>query len=641
MSGSPITSLFSLYATQATYNFSDQELEAYPTYLGNLTGPISIEKSLPELFTGIQQKRSAEIRISNINNAIGTEGSEYGTVNGTEVGYGDYPYGGTGDPTISEISSAEDLRGKRGQARIRDVETNTDFITLDGVVTSVRKSLRAASLTLESSDTNMFTELIPKTRVLDIYPDADLTTVRDPDAPVIVLFGEMRKVDLGLVTYSQSIYGSAYDYGLIRKPQSGTYWTNALYRNNRVISSSEYSLVERPTGYYVYRFSLDQRDTAGSLMRIQADIGAGEFTRPSQAAGYVLTQELRGSIQAASFSGGSADYAALSYRTHGGLRTRRPAGDVLNQLLLHGAVLDRDSGGAYTIAVDKAALHTAGTPQLGVGDNNWENVVPNSISDEVMRIEERLRKLTLNGLFDPGFEGDSGYLLNASRFRNIEGVELVEDNQFIGDATTLDTECDYRFKRLAAADRKVTLKANLETRTLGLNQLVSLYVPNLGFGGDRMEIRGIGYEGGGGEPGQTNDASLAFDLRGYSSGAFTYTPGVVNAAPVANSMPDYSFTPPGNVIGFQVVSYIGPPAIPGSIALLQAQAPSANVNQLVFAMILEAAPVFIDQNIQPAQPNQVVQVYMVIPTSLADIWCFARNTFSKPGFQDGIPSVID
>ena len=95
MSGSPLLSLFDLYARQSTFSFSDYEREEFPGYADKLTGPISLEKNLPELFFGIQADRSATITLSNVNASINTAGSEYGTTNGELDGYGDNPYGGS------------------------------------------------------------------------------------------------------------------------------------------------------------------------------------------------------------------------------------------------------------------------------------------------------------------------------------------------------------------------------------------------------------------------------------------------------------------------------------------------------------------------------------------------------------------
>lgn len=646
MSGSPILSRFRLFATQSTFSWSDQESDLFPSHYGNLVSPLSLEKHLPDLFVGIQADKKATAEISNINTAIGTAGSEYGTVSGELSGYGDHPYGGTGDPTVSEIMLGEDIRGVLARAIVTDVENDTTILEVDGTVTSVSKGFSKATINISSQDADMFSELIPKKRVLEIYPNADLNNSSDQDVPVIVCFKSMRKVRLNQVQTATS----AYDFGALRKPSAGSLWLNTVYRDSRVVTRSEWALTEVPTNYYVVRFTSDQRDFSNRLMTIQADIQSSEWSRPSEVVKFLLTDTtygLRASASTSSFSSAQTDYAALSYTVDGGLSERRPAIDVVNQLCLHGALLDKDNTGAVTMSVDLASHHAMGTPSLGVGDGIWENIEPESILDDSKGIEERIRALTLNGLFDPGFAntgGSGSYLLKASRNRLEHGVESEESNPFIGDSTTLDKETDYRFKRLAYADNIITLKASLETKDLSLEDLVALYVPNLGYGGTQFEIRGIKFDGSAIEPGRTSNAAFEFTLGGYNSAAFTYVAGTVQAAPTASTVTDYSMTPPGAVTSFSVSSTTS--RVTGTTQLeayfsLTATAPSVNVTHLVFQQFIPGSSLpLATQVVVVAVSSAATVSFEGHPGNTYDFQCFARNVNNVASAQDGAVSTL-
>lgn len=642
MAGSPLLSRFSLSAISATYSWADMEHENYPTYLGNLTGSVAMTRNLPSLFAGIQADRSATVELSNVNQAIGTAGSEYGTVNGELDGYGDDLYGGSGDPTLSEITASEDIRGRFASLAITDTEANVDLISFFGQVTNVSLGMKTAQVTIQTTDAEMFTELVPKKRLLDVYPNADLSNSSDQDVPVIVPFGTMRKVSL-----NQVYGGSPYDYGLMRKPSAGSLWLDTVYRDSRVISRAEWNLVESPTNYYVVRFEKDQRDFSNALMSIQVDIESSEWTRPSEVVKFILTDTtygLRATASNGSFNTAKSDYATLGYVVNGGLDQRRTASDVINDLCLHGAWLDKNNSGAYRIFVDQSSRHVPGTPSLGVGDNQWENVNADSIKQDFIAIDQRTRALTINGLYDRGFSGTATYLLKANRNRLESGVETEVSNPYIGDATTLDKEVDYRFKRLIYADSTITLDAALEARTLDVENIVALYIPNLNLSGTQYEIRGMTFNKGATSPGQVIDGAFNFTLGGYNSAAFTYTPGTVQAAPSASTTTDYSLTPPGAVTGFSVTSSTN--STTGTVQIetifnLTATAPSVNVTHLVFEIFKSGGAIPLQVSVVTVLPSgAATAAFSVAAGNTYDLQCFARNVNNNANAEDGPPSIL-
>ena len=644
MASPALISLVDLFLTQGTYSFSDYEDDRVPAYRGNLTGPIQLQKGLPDLFFGIQSSRSATLTFSNVNTAMGSAGSRFGVDEvDNENGFGDAPYGGTGDPTVTELHRAGDLHGKRVLARIYDLNAAAAVVTLDAFVTDVRLSMAEITITIDAIDSGALTELIPKVRLLDVYGTVDLGNgAVDQDAPVIVVFGIMRKVRLALVYQTTG----RYDFGAFRKPASGTLTVNTVYRDRRVVATAEYTLAQSSLGYQVIRFTIDQRDSSGRLMDIQADVTSTEFARPSDAVKFLLTDATFGlgkTANTTSFTTAASDYAAVSYVPHGGLDRRRPARDVLNDLLLRGAALDRNSSGEYTIQVDAAAQHASATLQLGLGDGVWENILPDSPQEQTPRMEERIKTLKLSGLRDPGWSNAETYLLTAQRARMGEGTLREISNPFIGDNTTLDKECDYLFKRLQYAAEQLEVQSSLEASTLAPGQLVTVTIPNMVRHHDVLELRALGYSGS--RTGKDMQAAFALSLAGYNANIFTYVAGVVQAAPGANARADYTFTPPDAPTGFVITLAGIQTTLNGQVHAVwsvEATPPAVNVSHLVFQIfrVGEAFPVQQIVRTVPVRTVTYQATFSVMAGFAYDLQCFARNVANNVDFQDGAVAQI-
>jgi hypothetical protein len=320
---------------------------------------------------------------------------------------------------------------------------------------------------------------------------------------------------------------AVYDYGPIRTPATGSLSVATVYREGRSVAVAEYSVATPIPGLSLVRFTRAQRDGQGSPMRIQADLVSTEFHQvdpgpidrgpsPAKVVKFLLedaTYGLGKATAVASFAQAASDYGAAGYKVSGGLDARTPAVDVLRQLLLRGAVLERDSSGAFTLDVDKAERHALAAISLGQGDDRgWQNC--EVLADAVPRIEERTKTLVLRGLSDPGFGSTQPtFLLSTSRSRAASGVAKQIDQFFVGDVNVLDRECDYLWKRLQALDRSLRVRADLEARVLAPGDLAAVFVPNLLYAGETLEVRGIGFEGG---------AAFELALARWDEELFTY-----------------------------------------------------------------------------------------------------------------------
>ena len=196
---SALISLLDLYTTTQPWKFSDLEKSGYVD--NRIVSPLQIEKALPDLFFGVHNARTLTVVLANVKVAIATPGALAGVLdNGQQYGAGDYPAGGVGDTTLSEILAGEEILGTRATAQLQKYDTGATVFRLDGVVTDVALTNSTATLTIEALDSQTFTELLPKVRLLDVYPNADLTSnSADSDTQVIIPFGIMRKVPLVLV----------------------------------------------------------------------------------------------------------------------------------------------------------------------------------------------------------------------------------------------------------------------------------------------------------------------------------------------------------------------------------------------------------------------------------------------------------
>lgn len=639
-----LVSLLDLYLTLETLRYSDQQHDEINDYYDALLTPIELTKVAPDVFSGVVASSTARARIANATGK-GTSGYGFGsTVEGAESGAGVDPPGGAAQhPVLAHFQAVEEIRGKPARVRIRDLDTSTDIFTLYGTVQDLSMTVAEARLTISSTDSEAMQELLPKVRVLDIYPNADFRNTNETDTPVVVVFGAMKKVTLSLCQSA----ANQYDYGAFRKPATGSLVVNAVYRNGRVVPSALYSLVESPVGLYVIRFTTPQTDTNGTAFDIKADVTATEFIWSADAVKFLLSDATYGlarTVNAASFAAAVTDYGTLNMVIVDGLRTREPAGDLLAQLLLHGATLDKNVSNEYTITVDMAALHSSATMKLGADDRQWNNVLLDSVEVPLPSLDSQVKQLVINGLFDPGFQGSGTYLMKATRAdATRRGIVKEVQNRFLGDVTSLDRQTDYQYKRLKYRDKAVTGDAHLEASALNLNQLVSFSCPDLAID-ETYEITEIGFRGSKAIDGNIT-ATVPFALGGYHSLIFTYEPGAVAGAPNATYQTDYSLTPPDAVTGFALNgSAIILTAGDGKKKTLQpvkANAPSVNVSHLWFRAVPAGAveAPYTQIKVTPGQANVPCTLEMQ-PGIVYVLECYAFNGANNIDAQLSLVSQI-
>lgn len=538
----------------ATYRWSDSESPS-TLYQERLAEPLQIEIGLPEQFSGLPRVSQVRCRIKEIATQEPTV-SEY---------------------TLADLVASQDIYGWPATAQLYDIDTSTAYLSLYGIVAEADAA--TGELILENLKLAALAQDLPKRRIIDIFPNADLSTAPTNDPRVIKCFKEMRQVRLTRLTNS-----SPYDYGAI--VPSATIAT--VYRGRKVVTSG----FTTPTvsGLLVVRFTQLPVDATGREQEIHVDITSSSFARPSDCAKWALedtTDGLSQTVDSSSFTTAASDYAAASYSAGGGIGPEPIKAETLLQYLaLRGATFGLNSSGAWTCTVDKSGLHTAAQYQgsaygLGRGDGHWENIARVS-SYKRMRLDQRAKSYTLQGLWTGGF-GQGSYLLTATASRSLPsdaGLELpAVTNPMIGDITTLRKEAGYRFARMVAAEQRCAVEVINEARVVGLNQTVPITVPGLRIAESLLLYpwyctRVIG-----------SRDNWTLELEGYDAGQFTAQAGTYTQAPAASVLTDYSFTAPGAFTNLQTPTYTYDLDSQGNqivVVRLQGDAPSVNVSAGVF-----------------------------------------------------------
>ena len=368
-----------------------------------------------------------------------------------------------------------------------------------------------------------------------------------------------------------------WDYGAIRKEVAGNITIPTVYRDGRVVASSEYTLEEPVSGYRVIRFLRDQREN-GRLLPILVDIITTEFDSDfAKVARFYLENEDYGlglDVDASVFSQASTDYSSIGYTLGGGLSSQEIASEVFNRLAVRGAKYVRDTNNNYGMFVDKASLHNAEL-SLGQGDEEgWQNI---EVQEEThLSLDSRVRGIDAEGLYDPGLDSNPSWLLKTRRIRDIKGKIQTYRNASINNIDVLDKEASYLLKRLSYLERTLDVLATQEAKDILPNDLVDVYVPNMRYAGTSMEIREKTWNG----------VEISLVLARYDSDIYVYDKGSNRRVdPRALVLTNYSLTPPEKPINFTATTEEPRKGNDGSleaILKLSADAPPVNVSHLSF-----------------------------------------------------------
>lgn len=589
------------------YKWADFE-DPRSEYRDRLAEGVELELSLPEVLTGVQGRRQATVQVKNVAQA------------GTTV-----------DFTLADVQIAtpDGIHGQRANIKLYDLDTDASYLQLNGTVSDVDDA--RGELTIDELEIGVLQTQIPKRRILDIFPNADITRAPGNDPRLIKPFGEMRQVQLTCLTTDRK------DWGAVIPPSSGTIIWNTVYRNKAVAAPIDYAVV-MSSGMQIVRFARAQPED----VEIRVDITSTEFANQAAAGQWILSDATDGlglSVDAASFTAAIAELNTYTYLVHHGLGPEpERAEDVLNELAVRGSVISRNSGGQYTWTVDAASLHTQATYngrnyELQRMEDGRDNNIIRVVSSRQKRIEERINDYTLLGKYTAGF-GNEAYLLRAQSTRTTKGSAVTATNRFLGSQNALRRECGYRIMRMQAERYGIEVEVSPEARIVQLNQRITVRVPHLRYDETYppfplvvKKIRG-------------SRRSWVFSLVGYDSAQYTTFADSIWAAAAASQLTDYSYTYPATPTSFVLVGaatvLLGDQNKSVTYQKVQAVAPAANVSHLVFRLVRNGETLPGPEFERPATPGATVQAELSMESGLTyTIEYFARNKANDPAFQDG------
>ena len=161
-----LTSYVDFFLTP-TFSYTDREDNRAPSYRERLLRALTIKLSQGEPFYGFQPLQEVTIELSNIDN-------------NDKIA-----------PSLARIFRDFHPLGQRARARIYDWDGATDVMKLNGVVVQQAMSQLTAQLMIAAPDPSDYEVLLPKKLLIDIYPNADITTAPDPTPPVIVVISAL------------------------------------------------------------------------------------------------------------------------------------------------------------------------------------------------------------------------------------------------------------------------------------------------------------------------------------------------------------------------------------------------------------------------------------------------------------------
>lgn len=408
-----------------------------------------------------------------------------------------------------------------------------------------------------------------------------------------------------------------------------------VYRDGRVADEVDWQIGALVA--YFAQFRVAQVDVNGRQMRIQADLFSLEFDQSFAAVEKFLLSDasygLGLPVSSAAFTAAVTAYRTESYICGHGIFQAVSAREVFRYLHVRGSYLRRNTAVEYELIVDTAAAHTSTPASLGQADGYWENCEIRS--QRILSLSQRVRKLTLQGVFDRGFSGGGSYLVNTDRSRVDKGREETLKNAFLGDSVTVDKECDYLFKALVSLDSQIEVQALSEFVGQEIRKLTSVFSPNMDFSGDQYQL----------QQWQLQGANLVIVLGQWDPLLLTYTVGKIIADARAASITDFSATFPGVPTGVSVVANGIRTGSNGAtieaFILATATMPSSNGTHIVFRALQPGSQVPQQEIIVAANAGQTKSAQFALPPGLIfDVHILIRNVDNPLLFRDGTVVVV-
>lgn len=334
---------------------------------------------------------------------------------------------------------------------------------------------------------------------------------------------------------------AGYSFGAWR---TGTGVTVAnAYLNGRRMASTEYTVVSPLPGVSAIKLTLEDDRPPPDGAVVHADFTSTEFAgNPAKVTEFFLSHADHGlgrAVNATQFTAAAVAFTARKLTVGGAVTKRTPAATLLQEFLLHGAVLTHGSGPGGPIGMQVDAPGTQAALELGHADETgWRNFTPANAAP--VRAAAQPKSLLVRGVLDPGFAGEpERWLATTKRSRTFpRGAEHDVAYRYVVDPDSLDRQAHYLWEQMQAQATPLTGDLNVaepDAYALDVGDRLVVTVPGLGLARADYRIGGFRNRG----------AQFGLTLHPYRAAAFVYAAGTDREIePRARELVDWSRTQP-------------------------------------------------------------------------------------------------
>lgn len=334
---------------------------------------------------------------------------------------------------------------------------------------------------------------------------------------------------------------AGYSFGAWRTG-TGVSVANA-YLNGRRMASTEYTVVSPLPGVSAIKLTLEDDRPPPDGAVVHADFTSTEFAgNPAKVTEFFLSHADHGlgrAVSTAPFAAAAAAFTARKLTVGGAVTKRTPAATLLQEFLLHGAVLTHGAGPGGPIGIQVDAPGTQAALELGHADETgWRNFTPANAAP--VRAAAQPKSLLVRGVLDPGFAGEpERWLATTKRSRTFpRGAEHDVAYRYVVDPDSLDRQAHYLWEQMQAQATPLTGDLNVtepDAYALNVGDRLVVTVPGLGLARADYRIGGFRNRG----------AQFGLTLHPYRAAAFTYAAGTDrDSEPQARELVDWSRTQP-------------------------------------------------------------------------------------------------
>lgn len=315
------------------------------------------------------------------------------------------------------------------------------------------------------------------------------------------------------------------------------------YLNGRRMAPSEYTVVSPLPGVSALKLTLEDDRPPPDGAVVHADFTSTEFAgNPATVTEFFLSDADHGlgrAVDATQFTAAAAAYTTRKLTVGGAVTKRTPAATLLQEFLLHGAVLTHGSGPGGPIGMQVDAPGTPAALELGHADETgWRNFTPANAAP--VRAAAQPKSLLVRGVLDPGFAGEpERWLATTKRSRTFpRGAEHDVAYRYIVDPDSLDRQAHYLWEQMQAQATPLTGDLTVtepDAYALDVGDRLVVTVPGLGLARADYRIGGFRNRG----------AQFGLTLHPYRAAAFIYAAGTDRVLdPQARELVDWSRTQP-------------------------------------------------------------------------------------------------